>query len=134
MTLARRLATRLLRPALAGLGLLLLAVSPSTAAANQDHEGHCATVSQATALPEAAQPFVRLTVGVPHEPCDQCPDGSCRGQAHCAAGGVVAVASATIAAPVALPSDGMQPSLSGRVPPSFDPTPPTPPPNTSSVR
>ena len=134
MSCLRRLAARLLRPALAGLGLVVLAAGPSVAAAQQDHDEHCATVSQEPSPSHASQLIVASTVGPSHAPCDECPDRSCDGRSHCVAGGIVPMETVTLSVAAPVPATRMQQRPSGLVLPSYDPTPPTPPPNASSVR
>lgn len=125
----------LLRPALAGLGLVLLAAGPSVATAQEDHDGHCATAARHESMPaHASQLLAVSTVGHADAPCDECPDHSCDGLSQCVAGGIVPMEFVTLAAAAPVPATRMQQLPSGSVPPSYDPTPPTPPPNASSVR
>ena len=134
MGLSRRLAALLLRPALAGLGLVLLASGPSVATAQEGHEGHCATVSHEASPAHASQLLVVSTIGHADAPCDECPDASCDGLSHCVAGGIAPVEFVTLAVTASVPTTRMPQLPSGSMPPSFDPTPPTPPPNASSAR
>lgn len=95
----------------------------------EDH-GHCeeptSVVTAPAEAPSVASPAAELSS---HDACDQCPDHSCPSHGHCAAGAppVIAEASLTQAATPAGSAAG--PVTTAGFVVSFNPTPPTPPPN-----
>lgn len=134
MRFAGRLAGFFVGPVMTGLALLLaIGLLPAPSAATMP-ERHCAGGGHAEHPVPAAQVVTQQSVMATDRDCGDCQGSSCPGPVHCVTGGVVAVEVTLAPSAAAAPHEGLDSAPRPGVPPSFNPTPPTPPPNASSVR
>lgn len=135
MRSAGRLAGFLARPVMTGLALLLaLGVQPAPAAASAMPEGHCAGTGPERHQAHAVQVLAQHSVATTSGDCGDCHGIPCPGPVHCVTGGLVAAEVSLGPSAAAAPHEGLDATPRPEAAPSFHPTPPTPPPNASSVR
>ncbi|HEX9166537.1 MAG TPA: hypothetical protein VF862_11565 [Gemmatimonadales bacterium] len=115
--------------ALLSLLVAVVALSLTPAGLWAEEHGHCEE-------PVVAQPAAPMTVfaahgelSAPTGPCGDCTDASCTSHRQCAAGTVPVVAEAPLTEADLPPASSAGLRSPAGLGPSFDPTPPTPPPN-----
>jgi hypothetical protein len=94
-----------------------------------EEHSHCEEPAPAVSTAPAEMSAVVAEWSTPAGPCGECPDASCSSHRQCAAGTVPVVAESPLsdtAVPSASATGLPRLAVFGR---SFDPTPPTPPPN-----
>jgi hypothetical protein len=133
---SRQPASRLLTTALAVLGIALLeAGMPRVGAAEEARHSPCALppaeapIASESAVQQAGPPELG-----PEAPCGTCAPEACALHTHCTTGGPPALGAPSDLTTQRCADHGTAAALPASTPLTFDPTPPTPPPNRLVVR